>query len=126
VGSVVDCGFCPGGVISSAFSSGALLGNLGSIQNPLGIKGLTSLYKALLYLMSPLLLFAAALSLFARLHRAAGVVRQQIKWFAYAAAASVSATSLAYLIPGMVATPFWFERVGLLSTRPSYRQFPSP
>jgi len=46
------------------------------------------------------------------LHRAAGVERQQIKWFAYAAAASVSATSLAYLIPGLVDTPLWFERVG--------------
>src|SRR5215208_478838 len=62
--------------------------------------------------MSPLLLVAAALSLFARLHRAAGVERQQIKWFAYAAAVSVSATSLAYLIPGLVDTPLWFERVG--------------
>src|SRR5829696_6220831 len=110
--ALLTAAFVLAGVISSAFSSGALLGNLGSIQNPLGIKGLTSLYKALLYLMSPLLLVAAALSLFARLHRATGVERQQIKWFAYAAAVSVSATSLAYLIPGLVDTPLWFERVG--------------
>jgi hypothetical protein len=110
--ALLTAAFVLAGVVSSAFSSGALLGSLGSIQNPLGIEGLTSVYKALLYLMSPLLLVAAAISLFARLHRAAGVERQQIKWFAYAAAASVSATSLAYLIPGLVDTPLWFERVG--------------
>jgi uncharacterized membrane protein YhdT len=47
-----------------------------------------------------------------RLRRAAGVERQQIKWFAYAAAASVMATSLAYLVPGVIDTPLWFERMG--------------
>jgi hypothetical protein len=102
--------FVLAGVISSAFSSGALLGTLGPIQNPLGIEGLTSVYRAILYVMSPLILVSAVLSLFARLHRAVGVERQQIKWFAYAA--SVSATSLAYLIPGLLDTPVWFERVG--------------
>jgi hypothetical protein len=41
------------------------------------------------------------------------VERQQIKWFAYAAAAaSVIATRLAYLVPGVIDTPLWFERVG--------------
>jgi len=47
-----------------------------------------------------------------RLRRAAGVERQQIKWFAYAAAASVMATSLAYLVPGVIDTSLWFERMG--------------
>jgi uncharacterized membrane protein YhdT len=41
-----------------------------------------------------------------------GVERQQIKWFAYAAAAYVSASTLAYGIPGVIDTPLWFERVG--------------
>jgi len=118
--------FVLAGVISSAFSSGALLGVLGPIQNPLGIEGLTSVYKALLYVMSPLLLVSAVLSLFARLHRAVGIERQQIKWFAYAAAASVSATSLAYLIPGLLDTPVWFERLGLALNIPPYQRFPSP
>lgn len=54
------------GVISSAFSSGALLGLLGPIRNPLGIEGFTDVYKALLYIMSPLLLIAAAFSLLVR------------------------------------------------------------
>ena len=38
-------------------------------------------------------------AVFIRLRRAIGVERQQIKWFAYAAVATVSATILAYIIP---------------------------
>src|SRR5215216_1211796 len=100
------------GVILSAFSSGALLGILGPIRNPLGIEGFTNVYKALLYVMAPLLTIAAALAVFMRLRRAVGVERQQIKWFAYAAVATVSATILAYIIPGVIDTPLWFEQVG--------------
>jgi uncharacterized membrane protein YhdT len=100
------------GVITSAFSSGALMGVLGPIRNPLGIEGFTGVYKALLYFISPVALSAVVLSVFMRLRRAAGVERQQIKWFAYAAAASVMATSLAYLVPGVIDTPLWFERMG--------------
>ena len=87
------------GVSLSAFSSGALLGILGPIRNPLGIEGFTNVYKAVLYVMAPLLTIAAALAVFMRLRRAVGVERQQIKWFAYAAVATVSATILAYIIP---------------------------
>src|SRR5215217_3256159 len=47
-----------------------------------------------------------------RLRRAIGVMRQQIKWFAYAAVVTVSCTILAYIIPGVIETPLWFERVG--------------
>src|SRR5215216_6648622 len=100
------------GVILSAFSSGALMGILGPIRNPLGIEGFTNVYKALLYVMAPLLTIAAALAVFMRLRRAVGVERQQIKWFAYAAVATVSATILAYIIPGVIDTPLWFEQVG--------------
>ncbi len=100
------------GVILSAFSSGALLGTLGPIRNPLGIEGFTNLYRVVLFTISPVLLGAAALAVFMRLRRATGVERQQIKWFVYAAAASVIGTNLAYLIPGVVDTPLWFERVG--------------
>jgi hypothetical protein len=39
------------------------------------------------------------------------VERQQIKWFAYAAAAYASAGILAYIIPRVIDTPLWFERV---------------
>jgi uncharacterized membrane protein YhdT len=102
------------GVLLSAFSSGALMGVLGPIRNPLGIEGFSNLYyEAVLYTISPVLLGAAALAVFVRLRRAKGVERQQIKWFVYAAAASVIGTNLAYLIPGVIDTPLWFERMGL-------------
>jgi uncharacterized membrane protein YhdT len=101
------------GAILAAFSSGALLGILAPIRNPLGIDGLTSIYRAVLFTISPVLYVAVALAVFMRLSRAAGVERQQIKWFAYAAVASVIATTLAYLIPGAIDTPLWFERAGV-------------
>jgi uncharacterized membrane protein YhdT len=100
------------GVNSSAFASGALMGVLGPIRNPLGIEGFTQVYEALLYTMAPLLSVAAALSVFTRLRRATGVERQQVKWFVYAAAANISGIILAYVIPGVIDMPVWFEQVG--------------
>src|SRR5215210_3420689 len=96
------------GVILSAFSSGAYMGSLGPIRNPLGIEGFTNVYEALLYTMAPLLYGAAALSLLMRLRQAVGVERQQLKWFAYGAAIFAVGIVL-IVIPLMTETPPWFE-----------------
>ena len=100
------------GVITAAFSSEAYLGSLGPIRNPLGIDGFTNVYKAVLYTMAPLLFAATALSVFVRLRRAVGVERQQIKWFAYAAAMFAIGTIL-NVVTLAIDAPRWFEWVGL-------------
>ena len=100
------------GVILAAFSSGAYMGSLGSIRNPLGIEGFTSVYRGLLYATAPLLYAAAALSLLIRLRRAVGVERQQLKWFAYAVAIYAISTVL-ITIPFAIDTPRWFEWAGV-------------
>jgi hypothetical protein len=100
------------GAISDAFSPGPVDG-LGPIRNPLGIQGFSNVYNSILFNMVPLfLLVAAASSVFVRLRRAIGVERQQIKWFAYAAAATVIGLILAYVIPEVIDVPLWFERIG--------------
>jgi hypothetical protein len=101
--------FVLAGVVLSAFSPGAYLGSLGPIRNPLRIEGLTGAYKALLYAGSPLLYGAAVLSLFVRLRRAEGLERQQLKWFAYAAAMFALGIVL-IVIPLAIDTPSWFVR----------------
>jgi len=108
------------GTISSGFSFGANAG-LCPVQNPLGIEGFSNVYEAVLTFLT-LLVVAAGFSPFTRLRRAGGVERQQIKWFAYAAAATVSGVVLAYLIPNSVDTPPWFEWTGyalLIATTPA-------
>jgi hypothetical protein len=52
------------------------MGVLGPIENPLGIEGFSNVYyKAVLYIMSTVLLVAVALSVFMRLRRAGQVLR---------------------------------------------------
>src|SRR5215211_2193812 len=110
------------GAISGAFTSGPVDG-LGPIRNPLGIEGFSNIYNSILFTMVvTFLLVAAASSVFMRLRRAKGVERQQIKWFAYAAAATVMGLVLAYVIPEVIDAPLWFERIGyaiLLSLIPA-------
>jgi hypothetical protein len=96
------------GVISSAFSSGAYLGALGPIRNPLGVAGFTPVWKAVLYIIAPLLYVATAFSVFMRLRRAVGVERQQLKWFAYAVAIYAVSTTL-NVIALAIDAPGWFE-----------------
>jgi hypothetical protein len=104
--------FVVAGLITSAFSFGANAG-LGPVPNPLGVKGFSNVYDTILN-MIPVLYGAVALSLFARMRRAAGIERQQIKWFAYAAAATIAGIVFAYVIPDTIATPHWFDRAGFV------------
>jgi uncharacterized membrane protein YhdT len=70
-------------------------------------------YSTAAWLAWSLLIGAVVFAVFMRLWRSTGVERQQINWFAYAAAASAIATGLAYGIPGLIDTPLWFERTGI-------------
>ena len=100
------------GAVSGAFSSGPVDG-LGPIRNPLGIEGFSDVSDSIVFNMVALVLVvAAASSVFVRLRRAKGIERQQIKWFAYAAAASVMGLVLAHIIPDVIEVPLWFERIG--------------
>jgi hypothetical protein len=100
-------------VILSAFSSDAYLGSLDPIRNPLGTEGFTYFWRALLYAVSPLLFVAVALSVLARLRRAVGVERQQIKWLAYAAA--IFAVSIILnVITATIDPPRWAELANLV------------
>jgi hypothetical protein len=89
------------------FTSGPIHG-LGPIRNPLGIEDFSNVHDMVLLVAIPLYI-AVASSPFVRLRRATGVERQQIKWFAYAVAATIGGIIL-YIIPGMIDTPLWFER----------------
>jgi hypothetical protein len=99
------------GVITSAFSFGANAG-LGPVQNPLGIEGFSRIYDGIVLTLPTFLYAAVAFSLFVRLRRAGGVERQQIKWFAFAAVATVVGITVAYVIPDTIDTPLWFDWVG--------------
>jgi hypothetical protein len=101
------------GVVSSAFSVEANAG-LGPVQNPRGIRGFSNIYVVVLSFMSTLLYVAVASSLVVRLRRARGMERQQIKWFAYGAGATISGITLAYVIPNTIDVPSWFERAGFV------------
>src|SRR5215212_6226668 len=100
------------GAVSLTITSGPVAG-LGPIRNPLCIEGFSNIYNSILLTMVALVLVvAAALSVFVRLHRATGIERQQIKWFAYATAAAVMGLVLAEIIPDVIDVPLWFERIG--------------
>ena len=91
------------GAILVAFTPGAVDG-LSQIQNPLGIAslggGLSAIY--LVEVLQATIGLAAAVSLFVRLHRAGFEERQQIKWFAYAAAVLIVGALLTSPVPNMM------------------------
>ena len=112
MGDVADSSLCPGGS-----RIGCVLFWLGrwSWTDPQSARdrGLLQLLQLdFLTMVATVLVVAAALSVFMRLRRAKRVERQQIKWFAYAAAAAVMGLVLAEVIPDMIEVPLWFERIG--------------
>jgi hypothetical protein len=102
------------GVILSAFSSDAYLGSLDPIRNPLGVGGFTPVYTALLYFVFPCLLVAVAFAVLVRLRHAVAAERQQIKWFAYAAAIFALA-SILNIVAGALDLPPWIERTNAVT-----------
>src|SRR5918994_4316902 len=96
------------GTIVAAFSPGPGVGL--SIRNPFGIESLPDLNQQLQALMF-VLIFVASASLVARLHRARGVERQQIKWVAYAGALGGRASLPTYTVLEAVNLP-WLHLAG--------------
>ncbi len=84
------------GAVATALSPGPVDG-LGSIQNPLGISGGVDVVWLVNWLVLVPTLVAAA-SLLLRMRRAVAEERQQLKWFAYAAALASSGAILTYTI----------------------------
>src|SRR5829696_7600165 len=81
-----------------------------SVRNPFGIVSLPNLNQQLQALMF-VLIFVASASLVARLHRARGVERQQIKWVAYAGALGGGASLPTYTVLEAVNLP-WLHLAG--------------
>jgi hypothetical protein len=98
------------GAMSMAFSSGMTA--VGPVPNPLGIESVKDIARTVEPSLFALLLLAAS-SMFGRLRGATGVERQQIKWFAYAAAGAVSGSILGHSL--FVATDAsWLLWVGVI------------
>src|SRR5829696_4287907 len=111
------------GAVWVAFSPG-VIGNLGSIRNPLGIEGLPSGFKPVQTIMVALLFVAALSTLAVRLRRARGIERQQIKWPAFTAVVVVGSNVL-YDTPISEAIGLrWLEWAGYVIFIPALIGFP--
>ena len=87
-------------------------GGMDLTNNPLGIEaaaGVVGPVEAVLYVLA----LVATASLVARLRHSKGVERQQVKWFAYAAALLVG-SALLYFVISEAADVRWLGRLGLV------------
>ena len=99
------------GAVWSALAPGPVIA-LGPINNPLGVERLPSAYKTADLVVNTLMVIAV-ISLFVRLRRARGLERQQIKWFVYAIALTVSAAIVTYPIASEIGS-VWLNWIGFV------------
>jgi hypothetical protein len=102
------------GSAASALSPGPI-GGLSPIRNPLGIQGAPN-FSGLVEVLMYSLTLAAAASLLARLRGAGDLERQQIKWFAYAAAVAAGGAIVSYVVSDAVDVRWLHWDIGFVAT----------
>jgi hypothetical protein len=112
--AVLVAAVCLAGAALVALAPGPIAG-LGSVENPAGIEGLGTIGSVradyLVQAALGALALATAASMFRRLLGARGEERQQLKWFAYAAAVLACGVVLAYTVAPLTAVS-WVRLVG--------------
>jgi hypothetical protein len=102
------------GTLASAYSPGPI-GGLEALRNPGGIEALPNLSGSVEVIVFALTLASAA-SLLVRLRRATGVERQQIKWFAYAAAVLAVGSTVLHVVSEALDSWWLHWEVGFVAT----------
>jgi hypothetical protein len=107
------------GTVMAAFSPGPLWAIGGAVENPLGMEALRGVgtnsavgpLETVLYVLG----IVAVASQFARMRRARGVERQQIKWFTYATVVLVSGGVLDFTVSEATGVS-WLGEIGFVLT----------
>ena len=102
------------GTLAAAYSPGSV-GGLEDLRNPAGIEALPNLTGWVEVVVFALTLASAA-SLLVRLRGARGVERQQIKWFAYAAAMLAGGSTVLHVVSEALDSWWLHWEVGFVTT----------